>query len=484
MSDKQSFKQKTVKGLKWNILNRGLRQVIGLVTSIILARLLSPKEFGLIGMVTVFSGFIMVFVDFGFTSAIIQNKNSDTRHWSSVFWLNLLLSVIFSVLLTLLAPVIANFYDKPILSTVTILIAWTFVFQAFNMVQRTLLKKKLQFKQLAIIGVIAELVGGIVAIIAAYQGLSFWSLIIKLYITILITNIGLWVITKWKPQMTFDKSAIKELLDFTLPLMGTQSLNYWTRNVDYLMIGKVLGDGALGIYAQAYRLMLAPLQNISSVISSVMFPAYSLIQDDKERIKTTYLQITRAIAFITFPVMFGLCVVAEPFILLLLGPKWAEVVPILQILAPLGATQSLGTLNGNIFLSQGATKLQLKVGGVVKVIVITSMMIGLYLGGLKGIALGYFLSSISMAFILYHYMGGLINLSIKEILNNLSRIFFASITMVLIIFIFDMYVSHSWGNMMRLGSLVGIGVGIYGLMVKTLNIKELEAVLKQLKNKE
>lgn len=458
------------------MFSRGLNQMIGLVIGVILARLLSPEEFGVLGMVTVLTGFAHVFVDFGFTSAIIQNKMTDTNHWSSVFWLNILFSLAIVILLTFLAPFVASFYDRPVLKTITIAIAWTFFFQSLSLVQQALMKKELRFKTIAIVAIISQTIAGVIAIIAAIKGMSYWSLVIKLYVSIFITNIGFWWVTSWYPKFLLKNSALKDLLNFSLPLFGTQSLNYWTRNIDYLMIGKVLGDGALGIYSRAYSLMLSPLQNISRVVSSVMFPAYSIIQDDKKRIRQIYLKISRIIAFITFPTMFGLCVVSEPFILLLLGEKWEAVIPLVQILAPLGALQSIGTLNGNIFLSQGATKLQLKVGGLGKLVIICSLISGLLLYGLNGIASFYVISSILVGLVMFYYMGKLINLSVKEILNNLSSIFYAAIIMAIALLVFDAYVSFDWKCFSRLLVLITIGIGVYGSCVYLFKIKELQVI--------
>ncbi|NJB86653.1 PST family polysaccharide transporter [Lewinella marina] len=467
------FRSKTISGLKWNAVSRGVVQVTTIVLGIVLARLLSPSEFGLVAMVTVLTGFGTVFVDFGFTSAIIQNKNSDQRHWSSVFWLNLTVSVLIAIVLSVSAPLIARFYQEPELRLVTVVIAWTFVFQSFNLVQEALLRKRMEFKQLTLIRIVAQLVGGGVGIGAALSGLSYWSLVAKEYATIFCTNLGIWLVSSWRPGFILERSAIREMMSFSLPLMGSQTLNYWTRNADNLMVGKVLGESALGVYSRAYTLMLLPLSNISNVISGVMFPAYSQIQDEKERIKRIYLRITRVIGYLTFPMMFGLCVVAEPFIALLLGPQWMGVVPVIEILAPLGAVQSISTLEGNIFLSQGATRLQFVTGVISKVVMVASMAVGLYLGDLTGIAWAYLISSTTVAFAMFHYMGKLIDLSLYEICRNLFPMFMAAVTMALAVWLLDYVYLHNWPDLARLLSLVLSGAGAYLLLSFVFGLDEL-----------
>lgn len=471
-----SFRKQTISGLKWNAVSRGVVQVTTIVLGIVLARLLSPAEFGLIAMVTVLTSFGSVFVDFGFSSAIIQNKQSGARHWSSVFWLNLSVSILIAGVLSLGAPFIADFYNEPELLVVTLVIAWTFVFQSFNLVQEALLRKRMEFKQLTIIRIVAQLIGGGAGIVSALAGLSYWSLVIKEYATILCTNVGIWSTSTWRPSWIMEKVAVREMMNFSLPLMGSQTLNYWTRNADNLMVGKVLGDSALGIYSRAYTLMLLPLNNISNVISGVMFPAYSQIQDEKVRIKRIYLQITRMIAYLTFPMMLGLCVVAEPFISLLLGPQWMGVVPIIQILAPLGAVQSISTLEGNIFLSQGATRLQFVTGAISKVVMVGAMVAGLYLGGLTGIAWAYLISSTTVAFFLFHYMGKLIDLTLYEICRNLFPVFLAAGLMALFVWGLDYYFLRPLPDLQRLVGLVIAGGGLYLLLTNILGIDELQEI--------
>jgi O-antigen/teichoic acid export membrane protein len=473
-----TFRKKTISGLKWNAVSRAVIQLSTIVLGVILARLLSPAEVGLVAMVTVLTNFGTVFVDFGFTSAIIQNKQSNSSHWSSVFWLNLSVSLLISIGLSLSAPLISNFYDEPLLRDVTIVVAWTFICRAFNLVQESLLRKNMDFKSLTRIRVSAQVAGGGAGILAAYYGLSYWSLVIKEYTAILIMNIGVWYVSNWRPRWLMERSAIKEMLGFSLPLMGSQTLNYWTRNADNLMVGKVLGDSALGVYSRAYDLMLLPLNNISNVISGVMFPAYSQIQDDKDRIKRIYLQITRLIAFVTFPMMYGLCVVAEPFVSLLLGSQWMGVVPIIQILAPLGAIQSISTLEGNIFLSQGATRLQFITGVISKVFMITAMVVGLYLGGLEGIAWAYLISSTVASFFLFHYMGKLIRLSVSDIAKNLLPVFLAALLMAFTVWATDFYVLYSFADLFRLTGLVLVGIGSYLIYTSIFKIRELENIMR------
>ncbi|EDY80544.1 Virulence factor MVIN superfamily [Verrucomicrobiia bacterium DG1235] len=475
--DSSQFKKITTSSLRWNTLSQFLSQAISLVIGIILARRLSPEEFGVVGMVVVLTGFANIFVNFGLASAIIQRKNTSDKHLSSVFWINIFASLLMSVTMSLCAPLVSKFYSNPSLTSVTIAIAWTLFLQSFTMVQNALLRRKMNFKRITFITNISSLVAGTAAIICAYLGFSYWSIIIQSYVAILVTAAFLWLSSSWRPAFLFEKDSIKELLNFTLPLVGTEILNYWRRNADYLLIGKILGDSALGIYTRAYTLMLKPISNVSRVISSVMFPAYSAIQDDKDKIKRIYLRITRLIAFLTFPAMFGLLAVSESFIMVLLGEKWEAAIPILKILAPIGAIQSLSTLNGNIFLSQGATKLQFHVGIYTKSFAIIMMFIGLLLGELKGLASFYLIASIVNYFILYHFMGGLINLKLREILLNIYKYFISSVIMASVVIIIHDYLLVEFSYFHRLSASMLTGILTYTALALALGAKEHKELL-------
>ncbi len=475
-SNDKSFSTKTIAGIKWNLLTNGVNESIAFIVGIILARLLSPQEFGIIGMVVVLTGFFSLFTDFGFTSAIIQDQKSTERHWSSVFWLNLLFSLLIVLLFVFLAPMVARFYDEPVLQKITVVIAFSFILQTFTLVPEALLRKEMRFKELAIVRLAAQVIAGFLAILAAWNGFSYWSLVIKLYVSFLVSSVGVFVFGKWKPKYLFDRAAVREMIKFSLPLVGSGSINYWTRNIDYLLIGKVLGDAALGIYTRAYTLMLLPVRSLSGSLSSVLFPAYSTIQGNKKKIKKVYLEIIRSVAFLTFPSMFGLCAIAEPFVYLFLGEKWEGAIPVIQILAPLGALQSIGTLSGNIFLSQGKTQQFFKIGLISRLFMIFCMIIGLVSNGLLGIATAYLLSSFFMLFFEKYHMGQLIGLNLAELMQNLVKTFFASAIMAGCVAALDHWLLIEQSYLLRLSTQILLGVAIYMGMVFVLRIKEYHSI--------
>ncbi len=450
----------TKKGLKWSLLSQVFTQITTLVVGIILARLLSPEEFGLIGMVTVITGFATVINDFGFGSALIQKKDITENDLSSVFWLNLILSTSVALLVCAAAVPISRFYGIPLLENITYALSLPFLFTGLGLVQKSQLVKRLDFKRQFRINLTATLLSSFIAIYLAYTDWGVWSLVWKQVINSFVLMLMYWLIGKWKPNTVFHKETIREIMNFSLPLFGTNALNYWTRNLDNLLIGKFIGSEALGYYGRAYTFMLLPVRQVSGIISKVLFPSFSMIQDDVQSIKNIYLKVSRNIALLTFPLMFGLSAVAEPFVLSLLGNKWQGVIPVLQILAVVGATQSITSLNGNIFMARGQTKLLFKIGLIFKSIVILSIVIGLQYG-IIGVAIGYSLASVVLMFPLFIIMGKLIDLRLSQILFNLSPYFIAAFVMAGSIYSLDFYIKSAVpGNLFRL-----IIEGILGIIL-------------------
>ncbi len=426
------IQQATIRGIAWNVVSRTGRITIRFGIGIILARLLSPREFGLVAMVTVITNFANIFAELGFSAALIQKKDINPEHLSSVFWLNLGAGFFLMMLFMAGSPLVAIFYEEPVLIPLTMLISTNFLISALNIVQNTLLTKSLDFRTLSIVEISAVGISGTVAVIMAYTGFGVWSLAVQSVILSSVTAILLWKFSNWYPSFTFKWHAVQDLLGFSMNLFGTQLLNYWVRNIDYVLIGKFLGTNPLGVYNRAYDLMLFPLNNVSRVLSRVMFPSFSIIQEDKKRVKNIFLKVTRTIALVTFPLMLGLFVTVDVFVITLYGTKWVEMIPILRILCLVGLMQSIGTLNGNLYLSQGRADLQFRVSLVVKIIGITGIVIGLK-WGIIGVAIGYAITSVINAYPAFYFAGRLVNLTYWELLKNLAGIFICALFMAILV---------------------------------------------------
>lgn len=409
-------KQKTISSLKWSGINQVLKQSMNIGFGIMLARLLSPAEFGLIGMVTVITGFMQLFNDFGFGSALIHKLDANELDYSSVFWFNLLTGFVFCSLLIISSPLIALFYKNSDLKIIIISVSFLFIIQAFSYVQYVILKKNLNFKGVFIAELIAITASGSIAIYMAYHHYGVYSLVAQTLLNSAILGVVIWVNSTWTPKFKYSMQSIKQLLKYSVPLMGSNALGYLLGNVDKILIGKYLGTLNLGIYTRAYSLMIFPVGQISGVISQVLFPSFALIQHDKEKIKSIYVKMNKTISFVTFPLMVMAFILAEPFILVVLGPQWKEMIPIFKILTIVGALQSVGTLVGNIFMALGEMKLYFKVNLFSGLVFILASLIGIQFG-IIGVSIAFLVATILISVPQMHITGRLIDLKLKDYFN-------------------------------------------------------------------
>lgn len=429
MSENHLSKTKT--GVIWSFISQGGNQIINLLVTFVLARLITPEEFGTIGMLAVFTSFAKIFVDFGFSTALIQKKDILKQDINTVFFINVCLGTTLSLLFYFLAPTIAAFYDKPELINLTRALSPIFVISSLGGVNRALTFKNLEIKLNTIILLVATVVSSISVIWMAYNNFGVWSILVKMLIDeIIITSLFLYF-NPVHQKFNFSYSSFKGLFKFGSNVAGDATINYWARNADNLLIGKMLGDGALGIYTKSYALMMLPIRNISGVISRIMFPSFSILQDDIPQIRVIYLKATRLIAFITFPMMTGLAILAEPFVLVAFGNDWVEMIPIISLLSILGAVQSILTLNGAIYNSLGKSYIAFRVTIIMSVIYVTSFVVGILLGGLIGLVIAYSITGLITSIPNFYIAGKQINISVIDMFKNLKNPLIGSIGMAI-----------------------------------------------------
>ena len=437
MINKQQHKKQTISGLRWTVLNQIITQAITFGLGLFLMTLLPPTSFGLLGMVTVFSGFLSVFKDFGLGSSLIQRKNISEIDINTVFWSTVGLGFVLTIILLVLSPFIASYYNEPSLLNITIVLSFLFIIQSFSSIQLSMLKKQMNFKLLFKIKVTATVLAGLTALILAYFDFGVWALVAQQLLNATLITILLFLLYEYKPKIKFDKSILKSHLNFSLPLVGRGSVNYWSRNADNFLIGKFLGAELLGIYTRSYSIMMLPVSRISGVISSVMFPSLSLIQDDHIRVNTIFLKITRTIAFITFPLMAILTIGAESFIKFLFDERWYEMIPVLQVLASVGALHSIGTLNGNIFMLKAKTKLDFKLTMFNSFLYVLGFIISSQYN-LLTLVYTYLFISIFLMIINWFYVASIMNMSFKKIIYNILPHFIIYVIVISTgLFLFD-----------------------------------------------
>lgn len=458
MSD--ALRYKVAQGLSWSFIAQAGRQGLKTLIGIVLARLLVPEEFGLLSMVVAVTGFARLIAEFGFSIALIQKQDCTDKHLSSAFWFNLGSGFILMIIALVAAPLLARFYHEPILAPLTRVLAVDFVISALSVVQSSLLSKMLKFRALALIELLSVGVSGVIGVVLAWAGMGVWSLALQsLSFSATMTGL-LWFSSSWYPKTAFSWIHLKDLLGFGANLLGAQILNYWTRNIDYVLVGHLFGSGDLGIYSRAYMLIMVPLISMSQVVSKVIFPSFSRIRDNRERIKGAFLRVVRSVAFVTFPLMCGLSVVAGKFVLLIFGPKWLPMVPILQVFCVVGMLQSISKLDGNLYYSMGRPDLQFKVGLVLKPLEILGIVVGLQ-WGILGVAVGYAIAVAVGIYPNFVIAGRLIGLRFIDIIKSLAGEFACSVIMAATVWCIGLITPGDWHVWWSLTFQVLVGVLVY-----------------------
>lgn len=463
--EKDTFKRNTISGISWSVGSQGSKLILNLGITAILARLLLPEDYGLISMVLVATGFLFVLKDFGFGAALVQKINVNPIEYFSVFWLNIFIGFGLASILFFGAPLISYFYEEPRLIPIAKVLSLSFILNSILIIPNNILLKNLKFKNLFFIDIIGLTISGAVGITFALFNYSYWSLVAQNIALHLTTVVLVFYFSEWRPSLQFSRKTLLDLRSFSLPLIVDSSINYWVRNIDYLLIGKVLGTAQLGYYGKAYTLMLLPVRQLSGTITKVMFPSFSIIQEDIKRVGIIYLKISGVVAMISFPLMSILFFAAEDLILFLFGENWIDSAPIFKVLCVLGAVQSISTLSGNIYLSQGKTKLMLQVGLITKTLMIAGIVIGLFSYGLMGLVYGYTISSLIASLIEWHYVAKIMSMDLKSIIKNLLPYVIFSLVMLVVLFFINKLIYFDT-HIINLFFLSGIGGGLYiGLLL-------------------
>ncbi len=387
------LRNKAVRSVQWASLSQVVKQLVQFGALTLLAVILAPGDFGLLSMALVVTGMVDLFKDFGTRVAIIQKKDATDQFLSSIFWVNAGIGSLAAIVLVLLAPWVASVYNEPRLTPILQLLALNFPISGFGVSLKTYLEKSIAFGTIGIIEAGSAIMGALTAIVLAFMGYGVWSLVVQSLVTTTSVSVLSWIFSTWRPSFTFHWPEIRGVLGYSLNYTGYTILNYIARNIDYFLIGRYLGETALGYYTLAYRIMVYPIQNISGIINKVMFPVLSKVQDDNRLIGKAYLQIAATVSLITFPLMLGVMALAGPFVNVVLGEKWIPVITLLVILAPVGLLQSINSTVGAIFLIKDKTEALLLWGVLSAAVVIGAFAFSLQYG-IKGMAWAYLATSI------------------------------------------------------------------------------------------
>jgi PST family polysaccharide transporter len=459
-----------------------LGQIIEIISKftlgVLLARILGPVAFGLVGMVTVFSGFASILVDFGFGSALIQDDKASQNDFSTIFWLNLIISFTIYIIFFVSSPLIASFYSQPELELLTKIITLKFLISAFYLVQKIRILKRVDFKVLTIISTTANLLSLILAIVLAYEGFAVWAVVYQMLFQSIIELLCFCIYEKWIPSFLIRKSSIRKYIKFGLNVTGDSVLNYFSRNYDNLLVGKILGEQSLGIYSRAFSLVLFPIRNFSQVIKKVLFPSFSLYRSDKNLIKVYYLKVTQLISFFTIPLMGFLVIEADKIVLIFLGAEWIEMIPIIRIFSFISIFQAILTVNGTIYLALNHTDIALRVGFWAKLRTVFAITVGIYLGDLTGVAIGLLVAQLINFYPIFISAARLIDLTLLEQIKNLKSVFIAN-SLAFSLSLLIHFITDKELVFLIINSVIFFA--IYLLMAYKLNVEALNLVIQRIK---
>lgn len=426
-----NLKQKTVSGLLWSFVDTFAGQGISFIVGIVLARILSPREFGLIGMITIFIAISQSFIDSGFSQALIRKKDCSSEDYSTVFYFNLATGILFFAGLFFAAPAISNFFHEPALKSIVQVLGLILIINSVTIIQSTILTKRIDFKLQAQISVIASIISGAIAITLALLNYGVWSLVALQLSKQAINSFFLWLWNNWKPIFVFSKSSFYELFGFGSKLLLSGLIDTAYRNIYYLIIGKYFSAVELGFYTRADQFQALPSSNLNTIISRVSYPVLASIKDDIPRLKKNYRKLIKSTMFLSFILMMGMAAISKPMIITLIGIKWLPSAIYLQLLCFVGMLYPLHAINLNMLNVQGRSDLFLRLEILKKILAVPIIFLAIFMG-IKAMIIGMFVLSLIAFYLNSYWSGKLIGYSsiqqVKDILPSFFLAFIVNVT--------------------------------------------------------
>jgi O-antigen/teichoic acid export membrane protein len=396
MSDEPSAAMSAASNARWVGSIQLARVCVQLLSLLFLSRMLAPDDFGLVAMASVVTNFAILLRDLGTSAAVIQRPQLDEGTLDTAFWMTCSMGLVLGIAVLVASPIVAAVMQAPRLQGVLLALAVVFPISSMTIVHQALFERSGRFAIVARIEIGSVLVGFAVALVAASLGAGPYSLVLQTIAIACLTTLQLYFASSWRPRRSWDVRQFRELWRFGGQLSGFNIINYFARNADSMIIGRVLGAASLGAYSLAYRIMLFPLYNLTFVATRALLPVMSRRQASSEQLAGLYLRTLSVIAFFTAPLMTGLFVLRKPFVDVLLGERWAVVIEIVAWLAPVGFIQSLVSPSGSVFTALGRADIQLKFGAVAALTHVLSFVIGVQ-WGLVGLARCYFFANVATA---------------------------------------------------------------------------------------
>jgi teichuronic acid exporter len=456
------IKNKTISGVFWsaveNFANLGLQFVIG----IIIARMVSPEEYGLVGMITIFIAISQTFIDSGFVSALVRKPDVTKTDYSTAFFYNLSVGIFFYLALFFFANSIAGFFDEPELVAILRVLGLGLIIGSLTIVQNAVLLRRVDFKLNAKIKVSSAVMSGSIAIYLAYRGFGVWSLVVRQLLESFFSSLFLWIWNRFIPSLVFSIKSFRELFGYGSKLLISGLIGTIFNNIYLVVIGKFFSAADLGYYTRASSLKDLPSQNITNIITRVTFPVLAQMQDNPVALKAGYKRMIKTTMFLSFSLLIGMAAVASPLILTLIGEPWRPSIIYLQLLCFVGMLFPLHALNLNLLNVLGRSDLFLKLEIIKKILVIPAIIIGI-IWGIKVMILGMWVNSLVGYYLNSYYSGRFINYPMREQVNDILPSLLIAILMGALVYVSGLLIP--FGNLIKLILQITLG----GLLVVSLS---------------
>ncbi|WP_028899781.1 lipopolysaccharide biosynthesis protein [Prevotella sp. HJM029] len=467
------LKEKTAKGLLWGALNSGSTQLLNLIFGIFLGRLLTPAEYGIVGVLSIFTLIAGNLQSSGFTQALVNLKAPRNEDYTAVFWFNTLTSFVLYALLFLSAPLIARFFHQPCLVEVSRFVFLSFVISSFGIAHNAYMTKNMMNRELAIIGAIALLCSGGVATLLAFYGFSYWSLAWQQVIYITVLNIGRYYYTPWRPSWHFTFEPVRKMFGFSVKILITNILNTLSNNILTLLFGRLYPIKAVGDYSQAYKWNTMASAFVANAVGQVAQPVLASVKEEHGRSVRVFRKMLRFTAFLSFPAMFGLAIISNEFILLTIGKRWIDAVPLLQMLCIGGAFVPFYTLYQNIAISNGRSDFYMFCN--IAQIVLQLVIIGFFYHlGINTMVMVYTLFTIAWLFVWQWTAHRIIGLRFWEVIKDVMPTLCIALLVMATTYFVTLPLHHL---LLLLICRILIATLLYAAIMKVLHVEMMDELL-------
>ncbi|MDE3743496.1 lipopolysaccharide biosynthesis protein [Maribacter polysaccharolyticus] len=476
-----SLKQKTISGVVWSFAEALFLKGLSFIAMLFLARWLGPIDFGLIGMIAVFIGVGTSLVDSGMSSSLIRTKNADDSDFTTVFYMNMAISLLVYALMFYAAPYISTFYGQEVLIDIIRIYCLVFIISAFSAVQLAILNKEMRFKKIMLLNAPSIIIGVSVGLFLGYNNYGVWSIVTMYMTTQIILSLLLWITGSWKPSLNFSKKKLKYHYNFGYKIMLSGLLDVVFTNSYNIIIGKFFPVQTLGYYERARRFTQYPSLTITSIVSKVTYPMFAQLQDDTSKLSKIFRSLLRISFFIIAPLMLGLAAIAEPLFDLILGHEWLAAVPYFQVLSLAAMLFPIHAFNVNVLKVYGRSDIFLFLDIIKKSFLVLALIIGFQFGVI-GMIWGSVVVSFFSLLINTHYSSKLIDYSTKrQLLDMLPILLLACLTFLLMHFSVYLFIDYSNIAQITIASLIGIT--FYLLIHSFFKASPLYALLTIIKNR-